>query len=145
MFISFIVATQLTCSCYLLLQNISIAMGHIEVKNCLKTHNILYNSVVVINWDLNYYNILRCAILRSHTFRHALLRKTALEEGSAPRRDFYLTTHNSRKRQTFMPPAEFEAAIPASERLQTYALNGAATGICAIIILVFGILYASLW
>jgi hypothetical protein len=63
---------------------------------------------------------------------------TAVEEGSVPRRDFYLTTHNSRKRQTFIPPAEFEPAIPASERLQTYALNGAATEIGAIIILVFG-------
>jgi hypothetical protein len=29
-----------------------------------------------------------------------------------------------------MPPAGFERAIPASERPQTYALDGAATGIC---------------
>jgi hypothetical protein len=28
-----------------------------------------------------------------------------------------------------MPSAEFEAAIPAIERLQTYALDGAATGL----------------
>ena len=28
-----------------------------------------------------------------------------------------------------MPPAEFEFAIPASERPQTHALDGAATGI----------------
>ena len=28
-----------------------------------------------------------------------------------------------------MPPAEFEPAIPTSERLQTHALNRAATGI----------------
>ena len=31
-------------------------------------------------------------------------------------------------RQTSMPPAEFEPAIPANERPQTYALDRAATG-----------------
>jgi hypothetical protein len=33
------------------------------------------------------------------------------------------------RRQTFMPPAGFEPAIPASERPQTHALDCAATGI----------------
>ena len=37
--------------------------------------------------------------------------------------------HNIHDRQTFMPPAEFEPAIPASEWTQTYALDRAATGI----------------
>jgi hypothetical protein len=32
-------------------------------------------------------------------------------------------------RQTSMPPAGFEPAIPASERPQTHALDRAATGI----------------
>jgi hypothetical protein len=40
-----------------------------------------------------------------------------------------LTTHNTHKRQTFLPPAGFEPTIPASERPQTHALDGAATGI----------------
>jgi hypothetical protein len=40
-----------------------------------------------------------------------------------------MTTHNIHKRQTSMLPAEFEPAIPASERSQTHALDGAATGI----------------
>jgi hypothetical protein len=39
------------------------------------------------------------------------------------------TTHNKYKRQTFMPSAVFETAIPAIERPQTYALDRAATGI----------------
>jgi hypothetical protein len=38
-------------------------------------------------------------------------------------------THNTHKRQTSMPPAGFEPAIPTSERPQTHALDGATTGI----------------
>jgi hypothetical protein len=52
------------------------------------------------------------------TLRHTTLGKTPLDEGSARRRDLYLTTHNTHKRQTSMPPAGFEQAIPASERPQ---------------------------
>jgi hypothetical protein len=43
--------------------------------------------------------------------------------------DLYLTTHNTHKRQTSMSPAGFEPTITASERFQTYALDGAATAI----------------
>jgi hypothetical protein len=50
--------------------------------------------------------------------------RTPLDEGSARRRDIYLTTH---KRQTSMRPAAFEPPVPASERPQTYALDCAAT------------------
>jgi len=49
--------------------------------------------------------------------------RTPLDEGSARRRDLYLTTHNIYKRQTSMPPAGFEPAIPASEWPQTHALD----------------------
>jgi hypothetical protein len=44
------------------------------------------------------------------------------------RRDLYLTTHNTYKRQTSMPPAEFELSIPASKRPQAQTLDPAATG-----------------
>ena len=54
--------------------------------------------------------------------------RTPLDEGSAHRRHVYLTTHNIHKRQTSMPPAVFEPAIPASERPQTYALDRAPNG-----------------
>ena len=55
--------------------------------------------------------------------------RTPLDEGSARRRDLYLTTHNTNNRQTSVPPAGFEPAITASERPQTQALYRAATGI----------------
>ena len=42
---------------------------------------------------------------------------TPLDECSIWRRDFYLTTHKIHKKQTSMPPAGFEPAIPASGRL----------------------------
>jgi hypothetical protein len=63
------------------------------------------------------------------TFIHTTLGMTPLDEGSARRRDLYLTTHNTHKKQTSMPPVGFEPAIPASERPQTHALDRAATGI----------------
>ena len=64
-----------------------------------------------------------------HTQTHTTLGRAPLDEGSARRRDLYLTTHNSHKRQASMPPAGFEPTIPASERPQTHALDRAATGI----------------
>jgi hypothetical protein len=45
------------------------------------------------------------------------------------RRRDYLTTHNTHKRQTSMPPLGFELTILVSERPQTHALDRAATGI----------------
>jgi hypothetical protein len=65
---------------------------------------------------------------RSH-FRHITLGRTPLDEGLARRRDLYLTTRNTHNRQTSMPPAGFEATIPASERPQTHAFDRAATAI----------------
>ena len=48
------------------------------------------------------------------TLRHTALGRTPPDVWSARCRDFYLTTHNTYKRQTSMPPAGFEPAIPAS-------------------------------
>jgi hypothetical protein len=64
-----------------------------------------------------------------HTRTHITVGRTPLDEGSARRRDLYLTTQTLYKRQTSMPSARFEPTIPASARLQTYALDGAATEI----------------
>ena len=61
------------------------------------------------------------------TLRHTTLGRTPLDERSARRRDIYLTTHNTHKKETSMPPAGFEPAIPASERPQNHALDSAAT------------------
>jgi hypothetical protein len=59
----------------------------------------------------------------------------------AHRRDLYLTTDNIHKRKTAMPPAGFESAIPASERLQAYAIDRAVTEILAT---VYGINYGDM-
>jgi hypothetical protein len=65
-----------------------------------------------------------------HThLRHTTLGRTPLDKCPARRRDLYLTTHNTHKRQTSMPPVQFEPTIPVSERQQTHALDRTATGI----------------
>jgi len=46
------------------------------------------------------------------TLRHTTLSRTSLDEWSAWPRGLYLTTHNFHKRQTSIPPAGFELAIP---------------------------------
>ena len=63
-----------------------------------------------------------------NTQRRTTVGRTPLDEWLARRRDLYLTTHNSHKRQTSMPPVGFEPTISAGERPQTYALDRAATG-----------------
>ena len=62
-----------------------------------------------------------------HTQWHVTICRAPLDEWSARCRDLYLATHNTQKRQTSMPPAGFEPAIPASERPQTLALDRLAT------------------
>ena len=59
----------------------------------------------------------------THTRIHNTLGRTPLDEGSARRRDLYLTTHNTQNRQTSRLPAGFEPAIPASRWPQTHALT----------------------
>ena len=55
--------------------------------------------------------------------------KSPLDDGSAHRRDLYMTTYHTHKRQTSMPSAWFEPAILATERPQTHAIDRAASGI----------------
>jgi hypothetical protein len=61
----------------------------------------------------------RGLLLHMITLRHTILGRTSLDEGSARRRDLYLTTHNTQKRQASIPPVECEPAIAASKRPQT--------------------------
>ena len=63
------------------------------------------------------------------TLRHTTFGSTPLDEGSARRRGVYLTTHITHMRQTSMISAGFEPTIAASGRLQTHAIDLAATGI----------------
>ena len=65
-----------------------------------------------------------------HTYlRHTTVGRTPLDEGPVRRRDLYLTTHNTHKRQTYMPPVGFEPTILVSELPKTHALDRTATGI----------------
>jgi hypothetical protein len=58
---------------------------------------------------------------------HTTVGRAPLDEGSARRRELYLTTYNTHNRQTPMPPVGFETSIPARACLQTYALGSADT------------------
>jgi hypothetical protein len=63
------------------------------------------------------------------TLRHTTIRRSPLDEGSARRRDLYLTTHNIHNNKKSMPPTGFKHAIPTSEWQQTHVLDRTATGI----------------
>jgi len=71
--------------------------------------------------------MLRFAIAHTHTQWHTFGR-TPLDEGSGRRTDLYLTTHNTHKRRTSMPPAGFDPANPSSRAAPDPRLS-AATGI----------------
>ena len=62
----------------------------------------------------------------SITFRYTTIGMIPLDEGSVHRTELYLTTHNTHKGQTSMPPAVYETTIPASYRPQIQQLDGAA-------------------
>jgi hypothetical protein len=66
-----------------------------------------------------------------HThLRHTTVDRTPLDEWPARRRDLYLTTHNTNKRETSMPPpVGFEPTILVSERPKTHTLDRTVTGI----------------
>ena len=51
-----------------------------------------------------------------HTQRRSTFGRTPLDEWSARRRDFYLTTHDTHNRQISKPPVGFEPTISAVER-----------------------------
>ena len=110
--------------------NYSIGQTH-GWNNNICVYLFLYSSFLV--WCLLPIRCrCRCRGLWLHlitldTQKHTLDR-TPPNEGSARRRDLYLT-QDIHKRQTSMLPAGLEPTIPASEWPQTYALDRAATGI----------------
>jgi hypothetical protein len=61
--------------------------------------------------------------------RHTTLGRTPLDGWSARRRDLYLTTHNTHKRQICVPRVGFESRILANERRKSHTLDRPATGI----------------
>ena len=62
------------------------------------------------------------------TLRHTTLGRTPLDEWSVRHRDLYLTTRNTHNTD-IQAPGEIRSQIPASERPQTHALDGAAAEI----------------
>jgi hypothetical protein len=64
------------------------------------------------------------------TLRHTTFGRVPLDEWSARRRDLYLTTHNTHKRQASITPAAFELAISASQ-LEATTFRLVVTGICS--------------
>ena len=64
-----------------------------------------------------------------HTHTNTTLSRPPPDDGSARRRDLYMTT-NSHKTEIHAS-AKFEPAIPASEHSQTHALDHATTKICS--------------
>jgi hypothetical protein len=68
------------------------------------------------------HGLLILGVSRS-TQRRTTAGRTALDERSARRRNLYLTTHNTHKRQTFLPRAGFEPTISAAERPQNNVLR----------------------
>ena len=84
---------------------------------------------MVVSYFDRFFFLWRCSPMRSvaSSFLMRFLDHTQ-RDITARRRDLYLTTHNTRNRQTSMPPAGFEPTISASERPQTYALDHAAIG-----------------
>jgi hypothetical protein len=65
----------------------------------------------------------------SHSDAHHSRQGSSGQVIGPAQRPVYLTTHNTHKRQTPMPPVGFELTIPASARPQTHASDRAATGI----------------
>ena len=66
--------------------------------------------------------------LPDRTQRRTTFGRTVRDEWSARRTDFYLTTHNTQKRQASLHPAGFEPTISARERQQTYAFERKVSG-----------------
>jgi hypothetical protein len=78
-------------------------------------------------WRCDPTRVMVSSFLRflDHTQQRTTFGRTPLDEWSACRRDFSLTTHNTHNRQTSMLPVGFEPTISAGERPQTYALDRA--------------------
>jgi len=112
-------------------------------RNAAVQYSLLSNALfitLVIRWNCSIFFSYGAAAQRGpgpppsftriqhHTQRRTTFGRTPLGEWSARRRDLYLTTHNNHNRQTSMPSVGFEPTVSAGERLQTYALDRAATG-----------------
>jgi len=92
---------------------------HININKCIYIHIYMYIYVFIYfhgSTAPSGPGPALCPLLTITFFGHTTLGRTPLEEWSARRRDLNLTTLNTHKRQTSMPPGGFEPPIPADKR-----------------------------
>jgi hypothetical protein len=96
-----------------------LSVGVLCCKNWIyKGHILLWRNSPTRDRVASFLRVL------DHRQWHTTVGRTPLDEGSARRRNLYLTTHKTHTHS--MPPAGFEPAIPASEQLQTLTLDRSA-------------------
>jgi len=110
--------TRLQRVLFLLVQSSPVLL--LQLLKTVPVHKWIFFLVAL--WPNAGYGLLIHEVL-DHTRRRATVGRSPLDQWSARRRDLYLTTHNTHKRQTTMPPAGFEPTISAGERPQTHALD----------------------
>ena len=94
------------------------------------SYSELFYPLIIFRRGLLLLHLVTLAGTHTHTHIHTYtLGRTPLDERSARRRDHYLATHNTQKRQTSVPLVGFKPAIQESERKQTRPLIRMATGI----------------
>jgi hypothetical protein len=112
--------------------NRSHTQGKIKPTFKLTPASTLYPTITVayLFWhcDPTRARVSSCIRSLDHTQRRTKVNRTPLDERSARRRDFYLTTRNSHNRHTSLPPAGIVPVILVDERSQTCALHRAVTG-----------------
>jgi len=100
----------------------------IQKKGGLQSLSVLLSFYPsLISYTNSFFDVGGYYCTWSQSATHTTLGMTPLDEGSARRRDLYLTTYNIHKRPS-VSPAGFESAIQASERPQTHALEARPPG-----------------
>jgi hypothetical protein len=79
--------------------------------------------LILTSFYLLMHGRCRQLFLQFITLNNTHIGRTPLEEGSIRRYDLHLTTRNTHKKQTSMPPTGFGPAIPATEHPLTHVLN----------------------
>jgi len=89
-----------------------------ETQSTEVVETVHYIKYFFFLWCCGPTRVMASSFLRflDHIQRCVTVGRTPLDEWSARHRDLYLTTHDTRHRQTSMAPAGFEPTIPASER-----------------------------
>jgi hypothetical protein len=93
-----------------------------ETRWCSKNPHQVREVFFLCFWrdSLQWVRVSSFTRFLNQTQRRTTVGMNPLDEWSARRRDFYLTTHNIHNGQTSMPPIGFEPTISAGERQQTY-------------------------